>query len=499
MDRLDLIGLSKGYPGVTALDNVSFSAQRGEVRALMGENGAGKSTLLSILGGATRPDTGEIRIDGTARRLTTPRDARAAGIAIIHQELQLASNLSVAENLFLGQLPNKRGLFDQRALGKAARTVLDRLKLSIDPASPVSDLAIGKRQMIEIGRALVRNASVIAFDEPTSSLSQYEVATLFEIIADLRRDGCTILYVTHRMDELAQIADSVTVLRDGRHVCDFDKVADLQRGTLVAAMAGRDVADIRPAIRKRSEIVAIKAVDLKGPGLRGPISFDAHRGEIVGFFGLVGAGRTELFRLLYGVEIATDGKVIVNDQPCKFEGPKDAIAAGLALCPEDRKDEGIIPGAAVSENAAIAARNKRNGGHLLIHAAKEQADCAQLLEAMQVHARTQHVAIQTLSGGNQQKVILARWMATNPSILLLDEPTRGIDVAARSEIYRQLDTFVDGGGTILFSSSDAAELLTVADRIIVMNDGRIAGTLTREQATTAQLLELAFPGSKGFE
>lgn len=496
MNRLEIIGISKAYPGVAALDKVAFSARPGEVRALLGENGAGKSTLLSILGGATRPDAGEIRVDGTARRLATPRDARAAGIAVIHQELQLADNLSVAENLFLGQLPGKNGLFDRRALEVAARTVLDRLKLSLDPATPVSDLSIGKRQMIEIGRALVRNASVIAFDEPTSSLSQHEVAILFEIIADLRREKCTILYVTHRMDELAQIADSATVLRDGRHVCDFPNVRGLERHALVTAMAGHDVSEAKSVVRERTETVSLEAVKLEGPGLRAPASFHAYCGEIVGFFGLVGAGRTELFHLLYGAERASGGQVVVNGNPCTFRTSRDAIAAGLALCPEDRKAEGVIFGASTAENLVIAVRNK-DRRRILVDSVSERAVCRQIMEVMQVKAGSQHVAIDALSGGNQQKVLLGRWMATNPSVLLLDEPTRGIDLVARSEIYKQLDAFVERGGTILFSSCDTSELLAVADRIVVMNEGQIAGVVSREQATAQQLLELAFPRSKG--
>jgi L-arabinose transport system ATP-binding protein len=484
-------GVGKVFPGVVALDGVSFSVAGGEVRALMGENGAGKSTLLKILAGEYRPDSGRLVVEGQPVAFAGPRDSQAAGIAIIHQELHLAADLTVTENLLLGMMPTRMGIIDRRAARKRAQAILARLGEDIDPDAKVRTLPIGKRQMIEIGKALAREARIIAFDEPTSSLSARETRTLMRIIDDLRRDGRAMLYVSHRMEEVFEISDSVTVLRDGRHVADHPDMKMLSQDQLITAMAGRTITDIYGYRSRPLGDVAVAVIGLEGLGLREPLSFEARQGEILGFFGLVGAGRSELFRLIYGAVPPAAGEVVIHGEVLASADPRRAIAAGLALCPEDRKDEGIVPLAAVAENIALARRNLI--GRPLVDERDESAQAVELIQLMRVKTASPATAIATLSGGNQQKAIIARWLAADSRILLMDEPTRGIDVGARSEIYAHMYRLAEEGRTILFASSDMPEVMGVADRIIVMREGRIAGIVPRADATPDLLLRLALP------
>jgi L-arabinose transport system ATP-binding protein len=491
--RLAFRGVGKRFPGVVALDGVTFSVAAGEVRALMGENGAGKSTLLKILAGEYRADGGHLEIDGAPRAFASPRESQAAGIAIIHQELHLVPELSVAENILLGAYPTKRGLLDRAALRARAASILARLGEAIDPDARVATLPIGKRQMIEIGKALFRDARVIAFDEPTSSLSARETETLMRIIQGLRAEGRAILYVSHRMDEVMAISDSVTVLRDGRHIADFHDMQALTQDALIGAMAGRSIEDVygyRPRVLGGS---ALHLEGLDGAGLRMPVDLDARRGEIVGFFGLVGAGRSELFKLIYGASRASAGSVQVDGRALPAGDPCLGIAAGLGLCPEDRKNEAIVPLGAVSENIAIAMRNLRGGGGAFVDRPAEARTTDALIGLLRIKTASPATAIGTLSGGNQQKAIIARWMAADARILLMDEPTRGIDVGARSEIYRHIYNLAEHGKTILFASSDMPEVLGVADRIVVMCEGAVAGVVDRADATPELMLRLALP------
>ncbi|GAA0733198.1 sugar ABC transporter ATP-binding protein [Sphingomonas japonica] len=485
-------GVTKRFPGVLALDRIDFAVGAGEVRALIGENGAGKSTLLKILAGEYRPDSGGIAIDGRPAEFASPRDSQAAGVAIIHQELQLAPDLSVAENLMLGALPVRGGLLDRRALHDRARAVLDRLGEAIDPATRVRDLSIGQRQMIEIGRALLRNARILAFDEPTSSLSTRETERLMAIIRELRDQGCAILYVSHRMEEVFALADTATVLRDGRHVLDAANVGPADEARLITAMAGREVADIYRYRPRTTGRAALRVDGLTGKGLSAPATLSVHRGEVVGLFGLVGAGRTELFRLLFGAEHPTAGTVSAHGNAIAPGDPRAAIAAGLALAPEDRKDQAIVPRASVCENIALAWRNLGSGSAWTSPRAEREAAAAQIAE-LGIRTASAETAIASLSGGNQQKAILARWLFAGSDILLLDEPTRGIDVGARSELYDQLFGFAERGGTVVFASSDLAEVLGLADRVIVMRDGAISGVVARADLSPDRVLRLALP------
>ncbi len=486
--------IGKTFPGVVALDGVGFSVAGGEVRALIGENGAGKSTLLKILAGHHPPDSGTLLVDGVPRRFATPRDSQDAGIAIIHQELQLFPDLSVAENLMLGVLPARSGFVNRRALHARARAMLDRLGEPIAAEARLGDLSIGQRQMVEIGRALLRDARIIAFDEPTSSLSTRETERLMRIIGDLKAEGRAILYVSHRMEEVYARADSATVLRDGRHVTDIAPVTAADADRLVAAMAGRTIADIYGYRARPIGDPVVRIDRLAGPGVREPVTLEVGRGEIVGLFGLVGAGRSELFRLIFGAVGPTAGQVAIAGNALPPGDPRAAIAAGLGLCPEDRKDQAIVPLAPVRENVALAWRNRRGATPLLRPG--DEAEAAQALIArMRIKTASAETPIGTLSGGNQQKAVIARWLMAGARVLLLDEPTRGIDVGARSEIYDLIYGFAEAGGTVLFASSDMAEVLGVADRIVVMREGAVAGEVARADATADGLLRLALPAS----
>ena len=493
---LELKGIGKTFPGVVALDGVGLAVAGGEIRALMGENGAGKSTLLKILGGDYRPDSGTILIDGKTVDFTSPRASADAGVAIIHQELQLAPDMTVAENLSLGAMPQRFGVLDRKAMRARATAMLARLGEDIDPGARLGSLSIGKRQMVEIGKALLRDARIIAFDEPTSSLSARETERLLGIIRELKREGRAILYVSHRMEEVFALCDSLTVLRDGRLAGEHASLAQVGEDQLIREMAGREIRDVYGYTARPLGEVSVEVADLIGPGLRAPVSFSAQRGEILGFFGLVGAGRTELFKLLYGATAKTGGDVLIHGAAPRLSTPRGAIAAGLALLPEDRKDEAIVPLMSVRENIVLAWRNLAKGGGLLKRAT-EDGTARQHIEALRIRTASAETAIASLSGGNQQKAILARWLAADADILLMDEPTRGIDIGARSEIYALMHRLAQEGKTLLVISSDLPEVMGVSDRIVVMREGAVSAIVPRDQATPESLLRHALPDAGG--
>jgi L-arabinose transport system ATP-binding protein len=484
--------VSKEFPGVKALDDVSFGVEAGSIHALMGENGAGKSTLLKILSGAYALSSGSLQIEGQSLAFKHTGDALAAGVAVIYQELHLVPEMSVAENLFLGHLPRRAGLVNRRALAAAARQQLELIGETIDPSTKVGRLPLAQRQMVEIAKALTRGARIIAFDEPTSSLSDREVRRLFTIIRDLKARGCAILYVSHRMEEIFELGDRITILRDGRHV-ETNALAQLNRDTVVRRMVGRDLADIynyspRPAAGSGLVVDAVS-----GPGLSEPCSFSAEAGEIFGFFGLIGAGRSELMRLIYGATVRTAGQVRVAGQIVEIKSPREAIAAGIVLCPEDRKKEGIVPVRSVLENTNLSARRRHCHAGVLIDEAWEQRNARERSEQLRVKTPSLQQLIRNLSGGNQQKVILGRWLSETVKVILLDEPTRGIDVGAKSEIYAIMQKLARDGVCVIMVSSELPEVLGVADRIAVMRQGRIAAIVSRAEATEEKLLRLALP------
>ena len=484
--------VSMEFPGVKALQDVSFDVRAGSVHALMGENGAGKSTLLKILSGAYRPTAGAVAIDGQPRVFDRTADALAAGVAVIYQELHLVPEMSVAENLFLGHLPQRGGLVNRRALAQAAREQLDRIGEAIDPHMKLGRLPLAQRQMVEIAKALTRGARIIAFDEPTSSLSDREVKRLFAIIRELKARGCAILYVSHRMEEIFALCDRITILRDGQHV-ETAELATLTRDTVVRRMVGRELADIYNYSPRPTAGDGLAVEGLAGPGLAEPCTFSAKAGEIFGFFGLVGAGRTELLRLLFGATAKTAGSVAVMGRPVNIASPRDAVAAGIVLCPEDRKKEGIVPVRSVLENVNLSARRRKARGGIFLDETWERANARERIEQLRVRTPSPRQLIRNLSGGNQQKVILGRWLSEAVKVILFDEPTRGIDVGATSEIYAIMQKLAHEGACVIMVSSELPEILGAADRIAVMRQGRIAAVLDRAEASEEKLLKLALP------
>ncbi|NWA69059.1 L-arabinose ABC transporter ATP-binding protein AraG [Pseudomonas reactans] len=489
-------GIGKEFPGVKALAQISFEARPREVHALMGENGAGKSTLLKILGGAYLPSSGTLQIGEQTMDFKSAADSIASGVAVIHQELHLVPEMTVAENLFLGHLPTRFGVVNRGQLRKQALACLKGLADEIDPDEKLGRLSLGQRQLVEIAKALSRGAHVIAFDEPTSSLSAREIDRLMAIITRLRDEGKVVLYVSHRMEEVFRICNAVTVFKDGRYVRTFDDMSALTHDQLVTCMVGRDIQDIYDYRPREKGEVALKVEGLLGPGLREPVNLNVHKGEILGLFGLVGAGRTELFRLLSGLTRSTAGSLELCGQTLQLRSPRDAITAGVLLCPEDRKKEGIIPLSSVAENINISARGAHSTFGWLLRDGWETTNADRQIKAMKVKTPNAEQKIMYLSGGNQQKAILGRWLSMPMKVLLLDEPTRGIDIGAKSEIYQIIHNLAASGIAVIVVSSDLMEVMGISDRILVMSEGALTGELTRDQADEARLLQLALPRSR---
>ena len=494
--RFDNIG--KVFPGVRALDGVSFEVEAGQVHGLMGENGAGKSTLLKILGGEYQPDSGRIMMDGQEVRFPSAAASIAAGVAVIHQELQYVPDLTVTENLLLGRLPNAFGWVNKRDAKRFVRERLAQMGVDLDPNAKLGRLSIAQRQMVEICKALLRNARVIALDEPTSSLSHRETEVLFKLVRELQADGRALIYISHRMDEIYELCTACTIFRDGRKVASHPSLAEVARDTIVKEMVGREISDIygyRP--RQQGEVrLAVDAVE--GHGLSAPASFSVRAGEIVGFFGLVGAGRSELMRLVYGAEKRRGGRLTLDGAQTDVKSPSHAIRQGIVLCPEDRKEEGIVAMASVAENINISCRRHDLRAGLFINRAKEAETADRFIKLLKIKTPNRRQKIRLLSGGNQQKAILSRWLAEpDLKVVILDEPTRGIDVGAKHEIYNVIYELAERGCAVVMVSSELPEVLGVSDRIVVMREGRISGELSRSEANEPALLELALPQGAG--
>ena len=490
---LEFDWISKSFPGVVALDGVSFGVAEGSVHGLVGENGAGKSTLLKILSGAYTLDLGGIRIGGQPRRFGSTADAIRAGVAVIYQELHLVGEMSVAENLMLGHLPHRMGWVNKRKLLDAARRELAILEEDIDPNARVASLPIAQRQMVEIAKALMRNAKVIAFDEPTSSLSDREVRKLFAIIRELKARGCAIVYVSHRLEEIFEICDAVTVLRDGQLVETFGAMAGLGRETLVARMVGRAITDIYNYAPRRCGEGGLAVWGLFGPGLTVPADLTVASGEIVALFGLVGAGRTELLKLIFGAVRPHCGQVYVDGEQAVIRKPAHAIRKGIMFCPEDRKTEGIVPVRSVAENINLSARRNFSRFGFVIDNRRERENAQRQVEQLAIRTPSLNQLVMNLSGGNQQKTILARWLSESVKVMLLDEPTCGIDVGAKSEIYSIVQALARDGVAVLFASSELPEVLGIADRILVMCEGDIVAEFSHGEATEESVLARALP------
>jgi len=494
MSALQFDNISKHFPGVKALDGVSFDANAGQVHGLLGENGAGKSTLLKILGGQYRPDGGRLLIDGRERHFASAGDAIASGVAIIHQELQYVAELTVAENVLLGRLPTRFGLVDHKAARRLVAAQLTAIGIDLDPATRLSALSIAQRQMVEICKAVMQDARVIAFDEPTSSLSHRETEILFRLVRRLRAEGRTLIYISHRLEELYELCDACTIFRDGRKIVTHDVMADVPRERLIADMVGRELQDIYDYRSRSHGPMRLEARGLHGERLPEPLSFTMRAGEVLGFFGLVGAGRSELMRLLYGADRRRGGEVLLDGRPVSPAGPAAAIAAGIVLCPEDRKEQGILAHASVAENINISCRRHGLAAGVFLRHRREAQRADDFIRRLRIKTPHREQEIRLLSGGNQQKVILARWLAEPElKVLILDEPTRGIDVGAKNEIYRIIHDVAAQGCCVIVISSELPEVLGIADRLIVMRDGRISGELPRAQANETAALALALP------
>ncbi|NHI00409.1 MULTISPECIES: ribose ABC transporter ATP-binding protein RbsA [Oceanimonas] len=486
---LSLSGIEKAFPGVKALDQAGLNVYAGQVMALMGENGAGKSTLMKVLTGIYQADAGTIHYRGEARRFKGPRESQQAGIGIIHQELNLLPELTIAENIFLGQEPvNAFGKIDWRRLYADAQGLLDRLQIKHSPKTRVGDLSIGAQQMVEIAKALSFNADVIIMDEPTDALTDTETRALFRVIEELRQSGCGIVYISHRLAEIFEICDRITVLRDGKWIGE-EAVADIDEDRLIEMMVGRRLDEQYPRLAVDSGPEVLKVEHLAGAGVK-DVSFTLKEGEILGFSGLMGAGRTELARILYGAEPRHAGTVTLAGQPYHARTPHQGLDAGIAYISEDRKGDGLVLGLSVLANMSLSALAEFSRGPQLNHGAERSA-VDEFIRLFNIKTPTREQLIGNLSGGNQQKVAIAKGLMTNPKVLILDEPTRGVDVGAKKEIYQLINRFKQQGMAILLLSSDMPEVLGISDRILVMHEGRITGEFKAAEATQEQLLAAA--------
>ena len=492
-NRIEFRNITKYFPGVKALDNISFTANGGEVLALMGENGAGKSTLLKILNGDYQQTSGEYLVNGQSCHFSSPAEAVAAGIGVIYQERQIMLQLSVGENIFLGRLPTGAfGKIKTKELHEKAQKIIDDFGLNIKSTDKVKDLSIAYQQMVEIMKAYSReNLKMIAFDEPTASLSDAEIESLFRIIHKLKDEGKVIIYVSHRMAEIRQIADRVAIFKDGCYVGDsrVDEITDAQ---LIQKMVGRDLGDIFSGLDKTKTIgdVVLEARDVESPFLK-KTSFCVRAGEVLGFSGLVGAGRTELVRAITGADPMTGGEVFLDGKPFKCRSPHDAIARGVVMVPEDRKLQGIIPRLSVGDNITIGSLDRLTGflGHIDSKQARKIAEEGK--EKFNIKTPNLEKAIVELSGGNQQKAIVARWLANKPRVLILDEPTKGIDIGAKAEFYEMICAFAKEGIAVILISSEMSEVIGLSDRIIVMKGRHISGEIPASEATEEKLLTMA--------
>ncbi len=476
---LEMQGISKTFPGVKALSDVQLAAWAGEIHSLMGENGAGKSTLMKILSGAYTMDPGgEVKIDGQVLNITSPHVARAAGIAIIYQELSLSPNLTVAENIFLGDEPRHLGFMTDRAtMRKETAKVLERLGAEFTPDTLAGSLSIAEQQQVEIARALHQQSHILIMDEPTTALSTKETDRLFELIKQLRDEGIAIIYISHRMAEIYELSDRVSVLRDGTYVGTLDR-EELSAEKLVQMMVGRPLADMFDDSTHATDKPVLEVKGLTDGGKRvKPASFKLYAGEVLGLSGLVGAGRSELARLLFGADPATGGEVWLEGKKLTLRSPEDAIKAGIAYLTENRKEQGLFLDMTVRENIAMSVigRDAKAGG--LLNRAAMDALVDQSIKDLRIRVASPNVNAGTLSGGNQQKLLIARWVAINPKVLILDEPTKGVDVGAKAEIYRIVGELAAKGVAVLVISSELPEVIGMSDRVLVMREGHLAGEL----------------------
>ena len=482
--------ISKNFPGVKALDHVQFELRSGEVMALLGENGAGKSTLMKILSGVYTRDEGSLEIFGKEYGDLTPRQAQEIGVAIIHQELNMCRHLSVAENMFLGREKVKAGVLSNAQMEEEAAKILEELKIDMDPGQVVGELPVSKQQMVEIAKALSTHARILIMDEPTSALTAREIEDLFRIIRDLKAKGCGIVYISHRLEELSHIVDRVTIMRDGQFITSMN-FKDTTLDEIIANMVGREIKEKFPRVSCEKGKKVLEVRNLNAGHMVRNVNFSLYEGEIVGFAGLMGAGRTETTRAIFGVDPKEGGEIILDGKPVTIRKPEDAIRAGIVLAPEDRKKDGLCTKLSIRHNIALPNLDLICNKFGVINSQKELEMCDRVVENLKVKTPSVEVNTGNLSGGNQQKVVVGKWLARNSRVVIFDQPTRGIDVAAKVEIYNLMNDLKKQGIAVMFVSSEMPEVMGIADRIIVMCDGRITGEMSAEEATQSGILTLA--------
>lgn len=503
-DLLNVSGVTKEFPGVLALKNVSLSVAKGEVHGLLGENGAGKSTLIKILSGAYKPDSGIIEFNGQTVRVENPHHAQKLGIVTIYQEFNLVPSLTIAENVFIGREPGAQGFVNWTKLRESTRELLDRLGIALDPMTLVRDLSVAEQQMVEIARALSMQSQLIIMDEPSSALSETEVRRLFDLIRELRSQGISVIFVTHRLEEVMQICDRITVLRDGRNVGSAS-VKDITTADIIRMMVGRSMDELfqrTGASRHGDAVLRVRNLSRTGNSqdphamVLQDINFEVHAGEILGIAGLVGAGRTELARAIFGADPFASGIIEIEGRPVRIRSPRDAIRHGIGLVPEDRKQQALFLALAVRENTSMASLDRLLRWGLFVRRNDEDRLMEQYREALNIRMSSPEQKVANLSGGNQQKVVIARWLALKPKVLIVDEPTRGIDVAAKAEVHMLLNELAHSGIAVVMISSELPEILGMSDRIITLREGRLTGEVTRAEATEEKLMHLMTLGAQ---
>jgi len=495
---LQMEHISKAFVGVQALDDVSFDVRRGEVHGLLGENGAGKSTLIKVLSGVYRPDSGRIVYNGKEITVSSPQQAQRLGIVTIYQEFNLIPSLTVAENILIGREPGPGNFVDWGQMRRQAREVMRRLGIELDPMRLVRTLSVAEQQMVEIARALSMESQLIIMDEPTAALSEHEVDQLLKIVRDLQAQGISIIFITHHLEEAQRICNRVTVLRDGRLV-GTENIEDVTLNDIIRMMVGRSLEDL--FTRQHQHKVGEPALCVKGLSRTGnarnpnaiflhDINLTVHRGEILGVAGLVGAGRTELARAIFGADPITSGTIEVEGRPVQIKSPRDAIQYGIGLVPEDRKQQALFLALAVRHNMSMTALKKLLRWGIFVREGQEEDLVARYRKALNISMASPDQRVRNLSGGNQQKVVLARWLALSPKVLIVDEPTRGIDVAAKAEVHQLMDEMARNGIAIIMISSELPEILSMSDRIITLRNGRLTGEFTRAEATEEKLMQV---------
>lgn len=489
---LEMRDISKFYPGVKALNRVSFRVRSGSVHALMGENGAGKSTLMKILAGIEHPDEGEVVFSGKKVRFANPRDALREGIAMIHQELMPIPEMTIAENLFLGREFTRKGrlMLDYASMNRKAKELLENIGVHLNPKLKMKHLTVSEMQMIEIAKAISIDSKIIIMDEPTSAITDREVDQLFKVIKRLKSQGKGIIYISHKMNEIFQIADDITVFRDGQYV-DTKPADETNNKELIAKMVGRELTDIFPEKRTEMKEPLLTVKNLTKSGKFRNISFTVRRGEIVGIAGLMGSGRSEVMEAIFGLQKLDEGEIYVAGNRVKIRKPSEAIANGIAFLTEDRKAQGLNLLGSIRHNITISSLKRATDSFGFIQGSNEKAFVDRYMDSSKIKASSRDQSVGLLSGGNQQKVVIAKWLMTSPQILILDEPTRGIDVGAKSELYKLMSQFAAEGYGIIMISSELPEILGMSDRILVFHEGGIAGELSGEDATQEKIMELA--------